>query len=159
MWYVILSKPRQEQRAALNLSNQGGEVYLPILSVERIKNGKLTQVEEPLFPGYLFLKVQEQGELMGKVRSTYGVRGILKFGDHLVTVAEQLIEDIRLRSQQKAIEEKFTPGQKIRFVSGTFKDYEAIFANYNGEERAFIFINMLGQQNRLLVELQQIADE
>ena len=156
MWYVVLTKSRQEQRAADNLSNQGGEVYLPMFSVERIKNGKRTQQQEVLFPGYLFLKAAEQGLLMSKIRSTYGVRGLLKFGEQPVTIAEQLIQDIRQRSQSVTLGAGFKPGQSVQLTDGPFKDYQAIFHSFNGQERAVILISLLGQQNKLLVDLAQI---
>lgn len=156
MWYVVLTKPRQEQRAAINLANQGGEVYLPMLSVERTKNGKRIQQEEVLFPGYLFLKTAEQGPLMGKIRSTYGVRGLLRFGEQPVNVSDQLIQDIRQRSQGAAVTRQFQPGQQVQLAEGALKDYQAIFHSYSGEERAIVLISLLGQQSRLLVELGQI---
>lgn len=157
MWYVILTKPRQEQRAADNLANQGGEVYLPMLSVERIKNGKRTQQQEVLFPGYLFLKTETEGALMGKIRSTYGVRGLLRFGEQPVTISEQLIQDIRQRSQQNPPQASFTSGQQVQLLGGPFRDYQAIFHSYSGQERAIILIKLLGQQNQLLVDLQQLS--
>lgn len=158
MWYVVLTKSRQEQRAATNLANQGGEVCLPMLDVERIKNGKRIQKQEPLFPGYLFLKTAEQGLLMSKVRSTYGVRGLLRFGDQPVTVAEQLVEDIRQRSQHAAAAPQLKPGEQVELAAGPFKDYQAIFHSYSGEERAIILVSLLGQQNRLLVDLEQLKE-
>lgn len=151
MWYVVLTKSRQEQRAAANLSNQGGEVYLPMLKIKR------TQQEEPLFPGYLFLKKTDNNQLVSKVRSTYGVRGLLRFGEQPVSVANQLIEDIRQRIVGVLSPLELKPGQHVQLTEGPFKDYQAIFHSYKGEERAIILINLLGQQNRLLVELGQIT--
>lgn len=156
MWYVILTRPRQEQRAADNLSNQGGEVYLPTLEVERIRRGKKCLVEEIMFPGYLFLRLPTDGPLLGKIRSTFGVRGILRFGDEPVTIANQLIEDIRKRSQTPP-PPQFTSGQSVQLISGPLRDYQAIFHSYSGKDRATILIRLLGQQNRLLVDLAQIG--
>lgn len=155
MWYVVLTKVRQEQRAAENLRNQGGEVYLPMLSVERIRRGKRCQQEEALFPGYLFLKASPQDALLGKVRSTFGVRGLLRFGEEPVTVADALIQDIRQRSRQKP-KQQYASGQSVLLTSGPFKDYQAIFHSYNGTERAIILIHLLGQQNQLLIDLAQL---
>ena len=157
MWYVVLTKSRQEQRAAANLSNQSGEVYLPMLKIVRIKNGKRTQQEEPLFPGYLFLKKTDNNQLVSKVRSTYGVRGLLRFGEQPVSVANQLIEDIRQRTVRALSPPELKPGQHVQLAEGPFKDYQAIFHSYKGKERAIILINLLGQQNHLLVELGQIT--
>lgn len=157
MWYIILTRPRQEQRAADNLARQGGEVYLPILNVERIKNGKRTPCTEPLFPGYLFLNLALDDPLLGKVRSTFGVRGLLRFGEQPATLDNAIIEDIRQRTLQNAPPPEFSQGEAIRLTEGPFKDYQAIFNRYDGEERAIILIQLLNQQNQLLVSLEQLG--
>lgn len=36
-WYLVWTKPRQEQRAKEQLMNQGVEVFLPAVSTHRIK--------------------------------------------------------------------------------------------------------------------------
>lgn len=157
MWYIILTRPRQEQRAADNLARQGGEVYLPMLNVERIKNGKRTTCAEPLFPGYLFLNLAVDDPLLGKVRSTFGVRGLLRFGEQPATLDNAIIEDIRQRTRQNAPAPEFSQGEAIRLTEGPFKDYQAIFNRYDGEERAIILIQLLNQQNQLLVSLEQLG--
>lgn len=157
MWYIILTRPRQEQRAADNLARQGGEVYLPMFNVERIKNGKRTPCTEPLFPGYLFLNLALDDPLLGKVRSTFGVRGLLRFGEQPATLDNAIIEDIRQRTLQNAPAPEFSQGEAIRLTEGPFKDYQAIFNRYDGEERAIILIQLLNQQNQLLVSLEQLG--
>ena len=37
VWYVIRTKPKQEERAALNLENQGFEVFAPKLTVNKLR--------------------------------------------------------------------------------------------------------------------------
>lgn len=152
-WYVVLTKPRQEQRAADNLQAQGGTVFVPMLPVERIVRGKRCLVEEVLFPGYLFLQLSADSVLHSKVRSTFGVRGFLRFADQVVTIADAIIEDIRQRITLPASNEVFQPGEAVQFSSGPLKDYQAVFSGYSGEERAIVLISLLGQQNQLLVDL------
>lgn len=156
-WYVVLTKPRQEQRAAGNLLAQGGTVFLPMLPVERIVRGKRCLVEEVLFPGYLFLQLPADSVLHSKVRSTFGVRGFLRFADQVVTVADAIVEDIRLRSALPAAKEMFQAGETVQLSAGPLKDYQAVFSGYSGEERAIVLVSLLGQQNRLLVDLDAVS--
>lgn len=156
MWYIVLTRPRQEQRAADNLARQGGHVYLPLLWVERVRNGKRTRLQEPLFPGYVFLNLPEDSPLLGKIRSTLGVRGLLRFGQAVATLDERIIQDIRCRTAREQPEPSFVKGDSVQLKSGPFKDYQAIFHSYDGEERAVILLHLLGQQNQLLVSLQQL---
>ena len=48
-WFVVHTKPRQEQRALENLQRQGFAAWLPMLSVEKFRRGRLEKVTEPMF--------------------------------------------------------------------------------------------------------------
>ena len=51
-WFLIYTKPRQEERAKENLENQGFETFLPMIAFEKIKQPKLYSLK-PMFPRYL----------------------------------------------------------------------------------------------------------
>ena len=53
-WYLIRTKPHSEYRAAESLGHEGLEFFLPSVRVPRPHSG---HVEAPLFPGYLFLRI------------------------------------------------------------------------------------------------------
>lgn len=163
-WYVVLTKPKQEDRAEEHLVSQGGEVFLPRIQLEKVRKGKRTQVIEPLFPGYLFVNVKGCEQLVASIRSTRGVRQLLRFGIEPLQIQPALIADLKkrcghLESAENLTQPKqklFTPGQGIEITSGPFKDYQAIFKQFDGEHRAIILLNLLNQQQELLVELQQL---
>jgi transcriptional antiterminator RfaH len=168
-WYVVLTKPKQEERAEEHLIAQGGEVFLPRLQLEKTRKGKRVEVIEPLFPGYLFVNVEGCEQLIGCIRSTRGVRQLLKFGIEPLEVQNELISDLRARcysqignqsddSQVVLLDKQaiFKQGQTVEVTSGPFKDYQAIFKQFNGETRAIILLNLLKQQQELLVELEHL---
>ena len=55
-WYVVSTKPNQENRAALNLRKQAFEVLLPMMQKKRRHARQIETVLRPLFPGYLFVE-------------------------------------------------------------------------------------------------------
>lgn len=140
----------------VNLQQQGGEVFMPIFRRERVVNGKRQQRDEPLFPGYLFLSLSPDSSLLGKIRSTFGVRHLLAFGNDPVTVNPLLINDLRQRCEIGDNAPAYHAGQRVMLKSGPFQHYEAIFQEYDGTERAIILLTLLGQQNELVVELAQL---
>jgi transcriptional antiterminator RfaH len=168
-WYVVLTKPKQEDRAEEHLRAQGGEVFLPRIQLEKMRKGKRVELIEPLFPGYLFVNVEGCEQLVSSIRSTRGVRQLLKFGIEPLEIKQPLIEDLRSRcygqidSQSEASKEGsaeqqtvFQQGQGVEITSGPFKDYQGIFKQFDGEQRAIILLNLLNQQQELLVELEQL---
>ena len=169
-WYVVLTKPKQEDRAEEHLRAQGGEVFLPRIALEKMRKGKRVNVIESLFPGYLFVNVEGCEHLVGSIRSTRGVRQLLRFGIEPIEIRQDLIDDLRHRcgdvnvngeslsrnGQRGNSQAVLKEGQVVEITSGPFKDYQAIFKQFDGEQRAIILLNLLSQQQELLVELEQL---
>ncbi len=156
-WYVVLTKPRQEERALQHLHEQGGEVFLPYLRIEKIRAGVLSKKQEVMFPGYLFLKSRNDSPLLNKVRSTPGARSLLRFGVEPVVVHQALIDSLNEQCFEEQSEKAFNVEQQVRITSGPFKDHLALFKEYDGEKRAIVLLNLLNQQQELAVDLNQLS--
>ena len=90
-WYAVQTKPRQEGTAALNLQRQHFHTYLPKIRLRKRRRQQWHKVVEPLFPGYLFIKVAPGEQSTAPVRSTLGVVGLVRFGSQLQSVPPQII--------------------------------------------------------------------
>lgn len=56
-----------------------GRSFTPYCAGENAKEERV-YVVEPLFPGYLFVNIERCGQLMSNIRSTRGIRQLLRFG-------------------------------------------------------------------------------
>lgn len=154
-WYVIHTKSRQEQRALLNLEQQGYECYLPMLTAEKLHQGKVIVVEEPLFARYLFihLDASQSGKSWGPIRSTMGVSRLVTFGTEPAKVDERLID--ALRSQKDVLcsqpQQLFAQGERVLIADGSFAGIEAIYQMNNGESRAMVLIELLSKPVQLKI--------
>ena len=83
-WYLIKTKPRQEKKAKQNLANQGYEVFCPIAKL----NNKLVV----LFPGYLFIQLNDKTQNWSPINSTKGVSYFVKFGLNFAKVPNSVIK-------------------------------------------------------------------
>ena len=90
-WYAIQHKPAQGDRALENLHNQDARCFYPKVTVEHIRAGKRTTRLEPLFPGYLFINIDESDPLWSKLRSTRGVLRVVGFGGKPMPVPDEVI--------------------------------------------------------------------
>lgn len=150
-WYLIQTKPHQELRAEENLTRQGFCCYRPVVG-----QGPRPQ---PLFPGYLFIHLDQQHDNWFPIRSTRGVARIVSFGPQPLPVADELVEDIRQRSQ--AMPERasghFQQGQVVHLHCAGNCEVEAIFLCDDGAERALILLNLLQREQRVRVPLSQLS--
>lgn len=143
-WYVIQCKGSESFRAAEHLANQGYEIFHPVLNVKRKRQGKLTTVTEPLFPYYLFIRLDQLVSNWRPIRSTRGVLRLLTFGNTPIAVPDALVEALQAQPHRKeGSHSYFCAGEKVTITEGPFKDLEAIFERCKGEERAIVLLNML----------------
>ena len=61
-WYALYTKPRWEKKVAGLLDDQGIENYCPINKVTRQWSDRKKVVLEPMFKGYVFVKIGEAGK-------------------------------------------------------------------------------------------------
>lgn len=153
-WYLLYSKSRQEQRAQQHLANQGFESFAPHILVKKLRAGKTVEVNEPLFPRYIFLKCPKALNL-STIRSTRGVAGLVRFGDKLASVPTSLVHQLiqqQIVLQQQTPTQPFQPGDTLEILNGPFASLNAVFQQADGEQRSIILLNFLGQQLQLSFE-------
>jgi len=156
-WYLVHTKPRQENCALENLERQGYACFLPTLRVEKLRQGRLTTVEEPLFPRYLFIRLGHEDSSMSwaPIRSTRGVCRLVSFGVEPARVDERLIDHLKARaaSAQSAPQPLFSPGERVRLTAAPFAGVEGLYQMTDGEQRAMVLIELLSRSVRVPVAL------
>ena len=144
-WYLIKTKPRQEIKAKKNLENQGYRAFCPMVKI----NNQLVV----LFPGYLFVQLNEKTQNWLPINSTKGVSHFVKFGLNFAKVPNRVIEFIKTNQHITAGKlnnlNKFKPGDKVQISDGALKNYMAIFECYKSNERVMLLMNLLGREQSL----------
>lgn len=153
-WYLVHTKPRQESTALSNLTRQGYSCYLPQMRVERIRQHKLLLCTEPLFPRYLFVRLDASGR--GKswtpIRSTLGVSHLVHFGNRPARLPDGLIDVLQSRETEKPTETLFNAGDKVLITTGPFAGIEAVYQMPNAEQRSMVLLNILCKDVPLDIE-------
>ena len=154
-WYVVYTKPREEARAQENLERQGHQCYLPEISLEKRRRGRVVPVTEPLFPRYLFIRCADELATAGwgSLRSTRGVVKLVGFGAGPVVVDDAFLDALRTRTAAAppAPQALFAAGEVVVIDDGPFAGLEAIFQLKEGGDRAAVLLDLLGQQVRAAV--------
>ncbi|PHN33293.1 transcription/translation regulatory transformer protein RfaH [Pseudomonas sp. ICMP 561] len=155
-WYLIQTKPRQEARAEEHLQRQNFECYRPFKPGDTKKRSARPMNQEELFPGYLFIRMDQIHDNWYPIRSTRGVARIVTFGGHPVPVQDELIEQIRLRLSTPAPKAEFRYGEHVLIKAGELCDIEAIFLACDGTERAVILLNLLQREQKVVLPMSSL---
>ncbi len=153
-WYLVHSKPRQEQIALTNLERQGYVCYLPLLRIEKIRRRSAGIATEPMFPRYLFIQLDAsaQGKSWSPVRSTLGVSSLVHFGTQPARIDDELINILRQREQVQPVEALFHKGETVQVVDGPFAGLEAIFQSTDATQRSIILLELLSKQVSMRID-------
>lgn len=146
-WYLVHTKPRQEDVALANLERQGYECYLPQMRIERIRRRKAEIATEPMFPRYLFIRLDssDQGKSWSPIRSTLGVSQLVHFGARAAKVDDALVDLLRQREQAMPLDAMFHNGDSVVITDGPFAGIEAIYQTADADRRAFILLEILSK--------------
>ena len=149
-WHVVHTKPRSEARALENLVRLGFEVYLPMITLQKVRRAKLANITEPMFSRYLFLRATPNMQDLSVVRSTMGVSQLVRFGQVAAKVPHAWVE--AMRAQPLLSESLFKSGDKVVLAEGMLKGLEAIYVQPDGELRAMVLIDLLSRPHQISYE-------
>lgn len=152
-WYLVYCKPRQENVAKRNLARQGFEIYLPVTRQRRRRLGRSKTVIEPMFPRYLFIRLDCQHDDWGPIRSTLGVTALVRFGQFPTPVPGDLIHGLKERDDEEGVQQlpdyTYRPGESLRITDGVMAGLEGIYLARSARDRVLVLLEILGQQARV----------
>ncbi|KWR72752.1 transcription/translation regulatory transformer protein RfaH [Pseudomonas sp. PI1] len=153
-WYLVQCKPRQATRALKHLENQGYECLLPLLSIERLHKGQLQKLDEPMFPGYLFIQLDKVEDNWLPIRSTRGVSQIVSFGGQPTPVPNSAIT--MLMQPPAATPPALSSGDRVLINTPGLQRIEAIFMARDGEERVSLLLTLLQREVTIRLPINRI---
>lgn len=156
-WYVVQARHLSEQRAVLELENQGFETFLPRYLRKRRHARKVTLVAAPLFPGYLFVRLDPARQRWRSINGTYGVTRLVSGENGPLPIADAVVEGLWARRDWQgyiALPQRpdFAPGQMVRIRSGSFAETLGLFEGFRDQDRIAVLLDLLGGKVRVLLD-------
>lgn len=158
-WYVLQCKPREEQRALEHLGNQGFTAFAPTCLVKRRRNGATRVQPEPLFPGYTFVRLSLSHGAWHVLRSTRGVRQLVRFGTHVPRLPDAVVSHLRSVDglELGARRDTLKAGERVRVLDGPFAGLEGVLQQSDGEQRACVLLECMHRLVRVTVGAEVLA--
>ena len=144
------------------LDRLGYEYYNPRVEDKWKNRGQVVTRLVQLFPGYLFVKIIEQWQVLLTLAD---VIGIIKDQNGPLKVPSELVEQIRSderggRYRALDPQARFISGQSVRLSNqaGVYADKLAVFDGMRGPERCAVLLEMLGRRVRTTVSVEALTE-
>ncbi len=157
-WYLIQTKPRSENLALENLSNQGYKCYLPLMKVEKVINKKIEIKKVPLFPHYLFINLDFESKGWTPIRSTRGVSRLVSFGQIPAKIHDELVQHIYSREHlsKSEVQSLYQQGQSLKIIKGPFSGFDSIYQGLDSEMRVIVLLEFIRKPLSIKLEVDQL---
>jgi transcriptional antiterminator RfaH len=159
-WYVVHTRAQAEGRALQHLGGQGFEAWLPEYLKRRRHARRTEQVRRPLFPRYLFVRLDLEAERWRSVLGTTGVDGLVG-GDPPTPLADAIVDALRQRTDEEGLVAvspalSLRSGDAVRIAEGPLADLEGVFLDVDDRDRVAILLHLMGRDIRVRVDARGI---
>ena len=172
-WYIVHTYSGHENKVKVNLERRiesmsmGDKIFrveVPQKSVTKIKDGKRTEREERIFPGYVLVEMIMDDDSWYVVRHTPGVTKFVGSQKKPIPAKDSEIKRILLRAQPAAggpaatkIEIDLKVGEVVKITSGPFADFEGTVTEVSPEkERLKASVSIFGRETPVELAFNQV---
>lgn len=167
-WYAIHTYVGYENAVLRNLKQRieslGMEdrifnVIVPLEKKIKVKGGKRVEVEEKIYPGYIFVEMIVTDDSWYAVRNTPRVTGFVGAGVTPVPLDEKEVGLLFGRMAEGTPKHNIdlVIGDQVTIIDGPFKDLEGKVAEVDNERgRAKVLVLMFGRETPVELDFLQI---
>ena len=143
-WFALHVKARHEQAVAASLRGKNIESLVPVTKERRRWSDRLKTVQSPIFPGYVFCRLEQSGRLAAV--KTPGVIRLVGFGGWACPLGETEIASLLALSATQATSQRcdYLPiGQRVRLVDGPLAGLTGVLARSDKAKHLIVSIDIL----------------
>ncbi|MGN0192065.1 MAG: transcription termination/antitermination protein NusG [Candidatus Gastranaerophilaceae bacterium] len=167
-WYVVHTYSGHENKVKVNLEkriefmNMSEKIFrveVPQKTVTKMKDGKRTEREEKIFPGYVLVEMILDEDSWYVVRHTAGVTKFVGSSKRPIPAKDSEIKRILYKSQGRSVKVELDVkvGDKVRIVSGPFADFIGTITEvYPDKSKLRASVSIFGRETPVELEYKQI---
>ncbi|HEY3840175.1 MAG TPA: transcription termination/antitermination NusG family protein, partial [Bryobacteraceae bacterium] len=151
-WYALQVRTGGEPTSKLLLERKGYPVFLPASLIARRYSDRIKKIEAPLFPGYLFCRLDAAFRL--QILQTPGVQSIVGVGGNPAAIDEAEIEAIRVAVSSGSKTQPWDylkSGDQVRIDFGSMSGLTGLLVRSQGTDRLILSVTLL--QRSIAVEI------
>jgi transcription antitermination factor NusG len=144
-WYAVQVRARSEKLVGFILRNKGFEPLLPLYTVRRRRADRTVDLDLPLFPGYLFCRL----DLSSRLLPLFTTPGVLRLVGAGSTPAP--VEDHEIDAIQTILKEGRAPlpcpipkqGERVIIGDGPLSGVEGVLVGQKKNSRLVVSVTLL----------------
>jgi transcription antitermination factor NusG len=156
-WFAAYVTPRHEKAVMRQFGARHLESFLPLYTtVRRWKNGCQVAVEQPLFPGYVFVFVRRRRS--ADVLQVPGVISIVSSGRQPAPLPADEIESLRVGLPRRQFEPHpyLGIGDKVRIVAGPLAGMAGVLLRKKNYFRVVLTLELIMQSVAVEIGMDEI---
>jgi transcription antitermination factor NusG len=143
-WFALRVKSRSEKIVATIARNKGFEEFLPLYQSRRRWSDRFKSVELPLFPGYVFCRLNPEFRL--PLLTIPGVLGFVGIGRVPAPIDDAEIAAIQTAVGAGLLAEPYPfleVGQRVRVAEGPLAGLEGLLVEVRKQQRIAVSVSLL----------------
>lgn len=151
-WYAAYVVARHEKAVAGQLVRRSVESFLPLYHTVHYWKKRRAEVELPVFPSYLFVRIPATERL--RVLAVPGVVHIVTSHGVPVAMPEEEIESLRTALQLRRSEPcaYLAAGRRVRIKAGPLRGLDGVVLRQNSQTRIIVSVDFI--QRSASIEVQ-----
>ncbi|HJU15260.1 MAG TPA: transcriptional activator RfaH [Stellaceae bacterium] len=148
-WYAVHTLPCNEARAEWHLGNQSFRTFMPKRRKTVRHARKLSTVEAPFFPRYLFVVLDLTRHQWRSVNGTYGVSRLVMRGDEPHPVPPGVVEALVASADANGVlqlDRHLQVGGPVRLLAGPFAEQLAVLEHLDDAGRVRVLLDIFGRK-------------
>ncbi len=167
-WYIVHTYSGHENKVKANLEkrieymNMADKIFrieVPQKTITKMKDGKKTDREEKIFPGYVLVEMIMDDDSWYVVRHTAGVTKFVGSAKRPIPAKDAEIKKIihKTQNQVSKVELDVKAGDKVRIISGPFSEFIGdITEVYPDKSKLRAMVSIFGRETPVELEYKQI---
>jgi len=145
-WCVVHTQSRSERRAELNLRLQNYTVFAPFIS-RKVRHARQSKsVQSPLFPRYIFVKLDLGRDRWLNINGTAGVCELITVRDRPLPLPGGLVEALMTaHADPKDRDEAFHVDKTVQLRGGPFAELIGRIAHVDDKGRVQVLLEIMGR--------------
>jgi transcriptional antiterminator RfaH len=158
-WFLAQLKPNSFRIAERNLARQGFSCFCPMEKQEIRRNNKVSLVDRPLFPGYVFVALDIAAGQWRKVNATVGVSRLVSFGAAPAEVPSGIVTHLQARCDDTGHllpARDLQVGDEVLLKYGPFASMIAKIETIAPDRRVWVLMDIMGGKTRVGLSPDQV---